>query len=105
MKRYKNLSAREIWLRRDQTSGKELVINDQDLGAIRTKVRKRILFKEIGKQHAINNTQQIYTPDLQINTNYHARKLLLNNNTYSGVFKGIQHFPKEPGQNHKTYFP
>ena len=61
---------------------------------IRTKVRKRILFKEIGKQHAINNTQQIYTPDLQINTNYHARKLLLNNNTYSGVFKGIQHFPK-----------
>ena len=72
---------------------------------IRTKVRKRILFKEIGKQHAINNTQQIYTPDLQINTNYHARKLLLNNNTYSGVFKGIQHFPKEPGQNHKTYFP
>ena len=60
---------------------------------MRTKVRKIILFKEIGKQHAINNTQQIYTPDLQINTNYHARKLLLNNNTYSGVFKDIQHFP------------
>ena len=61
---------------------------------MRINVRKTISFKEIGKQHAINNTQQIYTPDLQINTNYHARKLLLNNNTYNGVFKGIQHFPK-----------